>query len=45
MTSSDKNIYVEALKKDNAELTKQYYDVLKKYSEIFGISEVQRTLI
>jgi len=31
MTSSDKNIYVEALKKDNAELTKQYYDVLKKY--------------
>ena len=31
MTSSDKNIYVEALKKDNAQLTEQYYDVLKKY--------------
>ena len=31
MTSSDKTIYVDALKKDNAELTKQYYDVLKKY--------------
>ena len=31
MTRSDKNIYVDALKKDNAELTKQYYDVLKKY--------------
>ena len=31
MTRSDKTIYVDALKEDNAELTKQYYDVLKKY--------------
>ena len=32
MTSSDKTIYVDALKKDNAELTKQNYDLMKKYS-------------
>tara|TARA_R110002020_G_scaffold125470_2_gene282756 strand:- start:142 stop:684 length:543 start_codon:yes stop_codon:yes gene_type:complete len=32
MTDSDKTIYVEALKKDNAELTKQNYDLMKKYS-------------
>ena len=28
---SDENIYVQALKKDNAELTKQNYDLMKKY--------------
>ena len=28
---SDKNIYVDALKKDNQELTKQNYDLMKKY--------------
>ena len=32
MTSSDKSIYVDALKKDNQELTKQNYDLMKKYS-------------
>ena len=32
MTNSDKTIYVDALKKDNAELTKQNYDLMKKYS-------------
>ena len=32
MTSSDKNVYIVALKKDNAELTKQNYDLMKKYS-------------
>ena len=32
MTNSDKKIYVDALKKDNAELTKQNYDLMKKYS-------------
>jgi transcription termination factor NusB len=29
---SDENIYINALKKDNAELTKQNYDLMKKYS-------------
>ena len=29
---SDENIYVQALKKDNAELTKQNYDLMKKYT-------------
>ena len=29
---SDKIIYVDALKKDNQELTKQNYDLMKKYS-------------
>ena len=29
---SDKTIYVDALKKDNQELTKQNYDLMKKYS-------------
>ena len=29
---SDKNIYVDALKKDNQELTKTIYDLMKKYS-------------
>ena len=29
---SDKKIYVDALKKDNQELTKQNYDLMKKYS-------------
>ena len=29
---SDKSIYVDALKKDNQELTKQNYDLMKKYS-------------
>jgi len=29
---SDKNIYIVALKKDNAELTKQNYELMKKYS-------------
>ena len=28
---SDKKIYVDALKKDNQELTKQNYDLMKKY--------------
>jgi len=32
MTSSDKNLYIVALKKDNAELTKQNYELMKKYS-------------
>ena len=32
MTNSDKTIYVDALKKDNQELTKQNYDLMKKYS-------------
>lgn len=32
MTNPDKTIYVDALKKDNAELTKQNYDLMKKYS-------------
>ena len=32
MTSSDKNVYIVALKKDNAELTKQNYELMKKYS-------------
>ena len=32
MTNLDKTIYVNALKKDNAELTKQNYDLMKKYS-------------
>ena len=29
---SDENIYINALKKDNAELTKQNYDLMKKYT-------------
>ena len=29
---SDKKIYVDSLKKDNQELTKQNYDLMKKYS-------------
>jgi len=29
---SDKRIYVDALKKDNAELTKTMYELMKKYS-------------
>ena len=29
---SDKKMYVDALKKDNQELTKQNYDLMKKYS-------------
>ena len=29
---SDKNIYVDALKKDNQELTKTIYDLMKKHS-------------
>ena len=29
---SDKSIYVDALKKDNQELTKQNYELMKKYS-------------
>jgi len=29
---SDKNIYVDALKKDNQELTKTMYELMKKYS-------------
>ena len=29
---SDKKIYVDALKKDNQELTKQNYELMKKYS-------------
>ena len=29
---SDESIYINALKKDNAELTKQNYDLMKKYT-------------
>jgi len=31
MTTKKESIYITALKKDNAQLTEQYYDVLKKY--------------